>query len=64
MRLQFIPFHLVRATPQVFFFDASVPHNNGADVVTKELGIPCFETPTGWKFFGNMLDAGRITLCG
>jgi phosphoglucomutase len=33
-------------------------------VVAKELGIPCFETPTGWKFFGNLLDAGRITLCG
>ncbi len=28
------------------------------------LGIPCFETPTGWKFFGNLLDAGLITLCG
>ncbi len=26
--------------------------------------MPCFETPTGWKFFGNLLDAGRITLCG
>jgi phosphoglucomutase len=34
------------------------------DVVAKELGIDCFETPTGWKFFGNLLDAGRITLCG
>ena len=29
-----------------------------------KLGVPCFETPTGWKFFGNLLDAGRITLCG
>ena len=28
------------------------------------LGIPCFETPTGWKFFGNLLDAGKVTLCG
>jgi len=35
-----------------------------ADVVAKSLGLPCFETPTGWKFFGNLLDAGRITLCG
>jgi phosphoglucomutase len=33
-------------------------------VVARELGIPCFETPTGWKFFGNLLDAGRISLCG
>ncbi len=32
--------------------------------VAKELGIDCFETPTGWKFFGNLLDAGKITLCG
>ena len=27
-------------------------------------GIPCFETPTGWKFFGNLLDAGMATICG
>jgi phosphoglucomutase len=33
-------------------------------VVAQQLGIPCYETPTGWKFFGNLLDAGRITLCG
>ena len=35
-----------------------------ADVVAKELGLACFETPTGWKFFGNLLDAGKATLCG
>lgn len=34
------------------------------DRVAAKLGIPCFETPTGWKFFGNLLDAGKITLCG
>jgi phosphoglucomutase len=32
--------------------------------VARALGIPCHETPTGWKFFGNLLDAGRVTLCG
>jgi phosphoglucomutase len=32
--------------------------------VAKKLGVDCFETPTGWKFFGNLLDAGRITICG
>jgi phosphoglucomutase len=32
--------------------------------VAARLGIPCYETPTGWKFFGSLLDAGRITLCG
>ena len=42
----------------------SMPTSAAVDVVAKELGINCFETPTGWKFFGNLLDAGRITLCG
>jgi phosphoglucomutase len=28
------------------------------------MGLPCFETPTGWKYFGNLLDAGRVTICG
>ncbi|MCP9776171.1 alpha-D-glucose phosphate-specific phosphoglucomutase [Cyanobium sp. WAJ14-Wanaka] len=42
----------------------SMPTSAAADVVAKELGLPCFETPTGWKFFGNLLDAGQITLCG
>ncbi|EAQ76310.1 phosphoglucomutase [Synechococcus sp. WH 5701] len=42
----------------------SMPTSAAVDVVAKELAIPCFETPTGWKFFGNLLDAGRITLCG
>ena len=42
----------------------SMPTSSAVDVVAKQLGIECFETPTGWKFFGNLLDAGRITLCG
>ena len=42
----------------------SMPTSSAVDVVARELGIECFETPTGWKFFGNLLDAGRITLCG
>jgi phosphoglucomutase len=32
--------------------------------VAKALNLPCYETPTGWKFFGSLLDAGAITLCG
>jgi phosphoglucomutase len=32
--------------------------------VAEALGIPCYETPTGWKFFGNLMDAGRCTICG
>lgn len=42
----------------------SMPTSQAVDRVAAALGIPCFETPTGWKFFGNLLDAGQITLCG
>lgn len=42
----------------------SMPTSRAVDAVAKALGVPCFETPTGWKFFGNLLDAGRATLCG
>jgi len=42
----------------------SMPTCRAADVVAAQLGIPCFETPTGWKFFCNLLDADHITLCG
>lgn len=42
----------------------SMPTSAAVDRVAKALGIDCFETPTGWKFFGNLLDAGRVTLCG
>lgn len=42
----------------------SMPTSTAVDRVADALSIECFETPTGWKFFGNLLDAGRITLCG
>lgn len=42
----------------------SMPTSRAADRVAAQLGINCFETPTGWKFFANLLDAGLITLCG
>ena len=42
----------------------SMPTSCAVDRVAKALGIPCFETPTGWKYFGNLLDAGKATLCG
>ena len=42
----------------------SMPTSCAVDRVAKKLGIACYETPTGWKFFGNLLDAGLITLCG
>ncbi|MDP2144840.1 MAG: alpha-D-glucose phosphate-specific phosphoglucomutase [Gallionella sp.] len=42
----------------------SMPTSEAADRVAQALGIPCYETPTGWKFFGNLMDAGKVTLCG
>ncbi|MGH1478000.1 MAG: alpha-D-glucose phosphate-specific phosphoglucomutase [Geminicoccales bacterium] len=42
----------------------SMPTSQAADRVADKLGIACYETPTGWKFFGNLLDAGKATLCG
>jgi phosphoglucomutase len=42
----------------------SMPTSGACDRVAKALAVECFETPTGWKFFGNLLDAGRVTLCG
>jgi phosphoglucomutase len=42
----------------------SMPTSMAADRVAKALDIPAFETPTGWKYFGNLLDAGMATLCG
>jgi phosphoglucomutase len=42
----------------------SMPTSQAVDRVAEALGIDCYETPTGWKFFGNLLDTNRITLCG
>ena len=42
----------------------SMPTSRAVDRVASAMKIPCYETPTGWKFFGNLLDAGKITLCG
>ena len=42
----------------------SMPTSGAVDRVAQALDIPCYETPTGWKFFGNLLDAGLCTLCG
>ncbi len=42
----------------------SMPTSAAADSVAAKLGIKCYETPTGWKFFGNLLDAGLATICG
>ena len=42
----------------------SMPTSMAVDSVAEELNIPCFETPTGWKFFGNLLDSNKITICG
>lgn len=42
----------------------SMPTSAALDAVAGALGIPCYETPTGWKFFGSLMDAGRVTICG
>ncbi|WP_022703538.1 alpha-D-glucose phosphate-specific phosphoglucomutase [Pseudorhodobacter ferrugineus] len=42
----------------------SMPTSAAADRVAAAMGLPAFETPTGWKFFGNLLDANKCTLCG
>jgi phosphoglucomutase len=42
----------------------SMPTSTAADRVAQALGISCFETPTGWKYFGNLMDANLATLCG
>jgi len=42
----------------------SMPTSAAADRVAESLGLDCYETPTGWKFFGNLMDAGKVTLCG
>jgi phosphoglucomutase len=42
----------------------SMPTSAAVDRVAAELGLTCYETPTGWKFFGNLMDAGRCTICG
>ena len=42
----------------------SMPTSAAVDRVAEKLGIDCYETPTGWKFFGNLLDADKATLCG
>ena len=42
----------------------SMPTAGCVDRVAQKAGLPCYETPTGWKFFGNLLDAGKISICG
>jgi phosphoglucomutase len=42
----------------------SMPTSRAADRIADAKGIACYETPTGWKFFGNLMDAGKVSLCG
>jgi len=42
----------------------SMPTSQAVDRAAQAIGVPCFETPTGWKFFGTLLDEGKATLCG
>lgn len=45
-------------------FARSMPTAGAIDIVASKAGLPCYETPTGWKFFGNLMDAGLCSLCG
>lgn len=45
-------------------FARSMPTSRAVDLVAEKIGVKCFETPTGWKFFCNLLDAGDVTICG
>ncbi|MCZ2328990.1 alpha-D-glucose phosphate-specific phosphoglucomutase [Bartonella sp. F02] len=57
--------HLIKGYRQgIAGIARSMPTGRAADLVAETKGINCFETPTGWKFFGTLLDAGQITLCG
>jgi phosphoglucomutase len=42
----------------------SMPTAGALDKVAKKLGVDCYETPTGWKYFGNLMDAGKLSICG
>ena len=42
----------------------SMPTSAALDRVAEKLGVSCYETPTGWKFFGDLLDAGKVSICG
>ncbi|MGI0480204.1 alpha-D-glucose phosphate-specific phosphoglucomutase [Geminocystis sp. CENA526] len=57
--------HLVKGYKQGLTGVArSMPTSGAVDKVAQKLGINCYETPTGWKFFGNLLDADKATICG
>ncbi|MEE4662255.1 MAG: alpha-D-glucose phosphate-specific phosphoglucomutase, partial [Halieaceae bacterium] len=56
--------HLVPGYGSLAGVARSLPTSRAVDRVAAKLGIDCYETPTGWKYFGNLLDAGRITVCG
>ena len=56
--------HLVPGYATLAGVARSMPTSRAVDRVAASLGIECFETPTGWKYFGNLMDDGRITLCG
>ncbi len=57
--------HLIPAyKDRLYGVARSMPTSQAADVVAKKMGLDCYETPTGWKFFGNLMDADKVTLCG
>lgn len=62
--LQCIPYFRNDSSGTKKGFARSMPTSGAVDRVAQKKGVECFEVPTGWKFFGNLMDAGRLTLCG
>ncbi|WP_273721592.1 MULTISPECIES: alpha-D-glucose phosphate-specific phosphoglucomutase [unclassified Bartonella] len=57
--------HLIKGYRQgIVGIARSMPTTRAVDLVAEKKGLKCFETPTGWKFFGSLLDAGKVTFCG
>nr|WP_275064631.1 alpha-D-glucose phosphate-specific phosphoglucomutase [Bartonella sp. MM73XJBT] len=57
--------HLIKGYRQgIVGIARSMPTTRAVDLVAEKKGLNCFETPTGWKFFGSLLDAGKVTFCG
>ncbi|OZC11813.1 phosphoglucomutase/phosphomannomutase, alpha/beta/alpha domain II [Onchocerca flexuosa] len=56
--------YLISVHDSFIGYARSMPTAGAVDRVAKETGLPIYETPTGWKFFGNLMDAGKLSLCG
>ncbi|KAI6243061.1 Phosphoglucomutase [Aphelenchoides fujianensis] len=58
------PHSFLLLMPSTSGFARSMPTAAAIDLVARAQGLPCYEVPTGWKYFGNLMDAGKLSLCG